>query len=164
MPQFKFKTFQLEDYARAAMHDGVILGHDTGGGKGLALYVWPALKVGFERGPGVSPAGLQPLAPILLIVPGDLHKQVIDEGLEKFKATTTLLESQETFLRLSTINPLTGQRSLPAGYYLTSYTQLGSNGVADFPALAHPETTMALLGLSPRHIEEYFDNRAIVCK
>ena len=45
---FKFKQFQVEDYVRAAMHDGVILAHDTGGGKSLARVTWPALKVGFQ--------------------------------------------------------------------------------------------------------------------
>ncbi len=178
--EFRFKQFQIEDYARAAMHDGVILGHDTGGGKGLALYVWPALKTGFERPSPVthhpSPVtGLQPLAPVLLTVPGDLHKQVIDEGQEKFKAKTVVLDSQDTFMALSTVNPVNGQRELPPGYYITSYTQLGSNGVADFPALnlasppnaQSPEpraSLMARLGLSPRHIEEYFDQRARHCK
>ena len=44
---FGFKNFQLEDYARGALHDGLVLGHDTGGGKSLALFTWPALKVGF---------------------------------------------------------------------------------------------------------------------
>ena len=45
---FGFKNFQLEDYARGALHDGLVLGHDTGGGKSLALFTWPALKVGFQ--------------------------------------------------------------------------------------------------------------------
>ena len=44
---FGFKNFQLEAYARGALHDGLVLGHDTGGGKSLALFTWPALKVGF---------------------------------------------------------------------------------------------------------------------
>ncbi len=75
---FGFKQFQLEDYARGALHDGLILGHDTGGGKSLALFVWPALKVGFVQPDGPSgtdflpgePQGLKPLAPVLLVVPG----------------------------------------------------------------------------------------------
>ena len=79
--RFTFKVFQIEDYARAAMHDGVILGHDTGGGKGLALYVWPCLKVGFRRPATLDPRPyLQPLGAVLLVAPGDLHKQVMDEG------------------------------------------------------------------------------------
>ena len=47
---FGFKNFQLEDYARGALHDGLVLGHDTGGGKSLALFTWPALTVGFQGG------------------------------------------------------------------------------------------------------------------
>jgi hypothetical protein len=36
-PQFYFKRFQREDYARAALHDGLILAHDTGLGKSVAV-------------------------------------------------------------------------------------------------------------------------------
>ena len=126
---FALKGFQLEDYAASAMHDSAILGHDTGGGKGLAAFVWPCLKAGFERGGNA----LKPLAPVLLVVPGDLHQQVMEEGRDKFRAHVTVLDSQETFLRLSRVNPQSGQRELPPGYYITSYTQLGSNGVKTFP-------------------------------
>src|ERR1019366_5313262 len=62
---FGFKNFQLEDYARGALHDGLVLGHDTGGGKSLALFTWPALKVGFqtEFAPD-EPRALRPLGPV----------------------------------------------------------------------------------------------------
>ena len=100
---FAFKRFQLEDYARGALHDGLILGHDTGGGKSLALFIWPALKVGFQRwpvrldfAPG-EPRGLKPLAPVLLVVPGDLHHKTIHEDAAMLKAKVTILDSQATF-------------------------------------------------------------------
>jgi hypothetical protein len=65
--RFTFKKFQREDYARAALHDGVILAHDTGVGKGLAAFVWTALKCGFD--PAAS--DLQPAAPVLIVAPGE---------------------------------------------------------------------------------------------
>ena len=80
---FGFKNFQLEDYARGALHDGLVLGHDTGGGKSLALFTWPALKVGFQGGQSSSdfdpdePRALHPLDPVLLVVRGDLHHKTI---------------------------------------------------------------------------------------
>lgn len=154
---FRFKQFQREDYARITLHDGGVLGHDTGGGKGLALFVLPALKAGFERGPQVR--ALKPLAPVLIVAPGDLHKQVVDEGREKFRATVTLLDSQETFYRLSTVDPRTGQRTLPPGYYLTSYTQLASNGVEKFPELVRTEDIMKLLHLSDKDAAEFHAER-----
>lgn len=160
--KFRFKLFQIEDYASAAMHDGCILGHDTGGGKGLALYVWPCLKVGFNRGVNA----LQPKAAVLLVAPGDLHKQVTDEGAAKFRATTSVLDSQETFLRRSTVNPITGGRELAPGFYITSYTQLGSNGVAAFPGFdsTNPDAMMELLNLTAQHVEDYFDERGTHCR
>jgi len=55
--KFGFKNFQLEDYTRGALHDGLVLGRDTGGGKSLALFTWPALKVGFQGGQSGSDFG-----------------------------------------------------------------------------------------------------------
>jgi SNF2 domain-containing protein/helicase-like protein len=160
--KFTFKGFQLEDYAKAALHDGCILGHDTGGGKGLALYVWPCLKVGFERGV----KSLIPKGAVLLIAPGDLHKQVMDEGRDKFHAKVTPIDTQETFLRLSTINPSSGRRQLPPGFYITSYTQLGTNGIADFPEFkpGNPAAMMEKLNLTEKDIEIYFNQKAIHLK
>ena len=162
LADFHFKKFQLEDYSRGALHDGLILGHDTGGGKTIALYVWPALKVGFqtEFAPN-EPRGLRPLAPVLLVAPGDLHKQTIDEGVEKFKAVVTPIDGQETFIRLSSPHPRTGHRQLPPGYYITSYTQLTGNGVLPFPAFQPDNIVgmMQILGLTDADSGEHFDQR-----
>jgi len=159
---FKFKQFQREDYARGCLHDGLILGHDTGLGKTLALFTVPALKVGFqtEFAPG-EPRGLRPLAPVLLVVPGDLHQRTMDEGLKMFKATVTQIPDKDTFLRLSTPNPRTGNRELVPGYYMTSYTQLTGNGVVSFPAFQRDNIVgmMQILGLTDADAGEYFDER-----
>ena len=125
---FAFKQFQREDYARAACQDGVILGHDTGGGKTIAAFTWTALKAGFQY----PATALHPLRPVLIIAPGDLHQQIMEEGAEHFRAQVTLLDSQETFLKLARPRP-NGGYELDPGYYLTSYTQLTGNGVAPFP-------------------------------
>ena len=60
--QFRFKKFQREDYARAALHDGLILAHDTGLGKPIPGLTWPLLKVGFDKAKGCIPfkPGVQP--------------------------------------------------------------------------------------------------------
>jgi hypothetical protein len=158
----RFKGFQREDYARAALHDGVILGHDTGGGKGLALFVWPCLKTGFFSGV----KALKPKGAVLLVAPGDLHEQVMDEGREKFHATTTVIDSQEKFLRLSTVNGTTGVRQLPPGFYITSYTQLGTNGVAEFPGLRDCLAAGSINGLfaEDSDVEAYHGQRGILCQ
>ena len=160
--KFGFKNFQLEDYARGALHDGLVLGHDTGGGKSLALFTWPALKVGFqtEFAPG-EPRALRPLAPVLLVVPGDLHHKTIAEDAALMKAKVTILDSQETFLRLSTVNGRNGKRELSPGYYMTSYTQLTGNGVTPFPEYDAGNVVgmMQILGLTDNDSAEYFDER-----
>lgn len=52
--ELKLKPFQLQDLSRAALHDGLILGWDTGLGKTLAGFLWPLLKLGWtlEPAPG----------------------------------------------------------------------------------------------------------------
>jgi hypothetical protein len=163
---FRFKRLQREDYARAALHDGMVLAHDTGCGKTLALFVWPALKVGFqtEFAPGEK-RRLKPLEPVLLVVPGNLHKQVADEGMEKFHTRVIPLESQEAFIQLSTFNPQRGTRELAPGYFITSYTQLTGNGVTPFPDFdrANIIGMMQTLGLTDSDSSEFFDCRAETC-
>ena len=158
----KLKNFQLQDLARLSLHDGGILGWDTGAGKGLALFVLPALKCGFQK-PATGSAerpGLRPLKPVLLVAPGDLHQQIIDEGALHFRATITLLDSQETFLRLASVNPAGGY-TLPPGYYLTSYTQLTSNGITEFPKYdpANWLGLMQQLGLDESHGIAFWEAR-----
>ncbi len=132
-----FKQFQKNDYARLAMVNGAILAHHTGLGKSWAAYTWPLLKVGYTKSIQNGRTVLTPNAPILIVSPGDLHQQLIGEGERHFKVHTVRLDSKETFLRLSTLDAV-GRRQLPPGFFLTSYTQLGVNGVAKMP---DPDTT-----------------------
>lgn len=164
---FKFKQFQREDYARIAMHDGAILGHDTGLGKTIAMFTWPLLKLGW-LGPEVpNPFGrndrLRPARPVLLVVPGDGHDQTDDESIKHFKTKAVRLDSQETFLKLSSLQTLDGRaaRHLPPHYYLTSYTQLSGNGVEPFPRLdtGHPERALATLRLAETDVKAWFARR-----
>src|ERR1039458_5205037 len=69
----KLKQFQREDLARAALHDGLILGLDTGLGKTICAYVCPLLKVGLLRRNGKPVRPICPAEPVLLITSGDLH-------------------------------------------------------------------------------------------
>lgn len=160
--RFSFKTFQREDYARAALHDGVILGHDTGGGKTIALYVLAALKCGFRR----DVKRLEPLKPVLLVAPGDLHDQIIQEGVDHFRANVTHIGSQAEFLELSSVNPAGGAPIVPPGYYITSYTQLTGNGVVDFPKFdpANWRGMMQKLGLNEEAAIKYFNLRGELYK
>ena len=144
----ELKPFQKQDYARLALVPGAILGHDPGLGKTWAAYTWAFLKAGYTKSDIEDPKVLIPKKPVLIIEPGDLHRQFVEEGRSIFKTHVTALDSQTTFLRLSRINPATGKRSLPPGFYITSYTQLGSNGVADFPNpyKTHPKALLEFLG------------------
>jgi hypothetical protein len=162
---FGFKSFQREDYARAALHDGVILGHDTGLGKTIAMFIWPLLKCGYVLADGHQ---LRPAKPVLLVVPGDGHDQTDDEFLKHFTSGLggrlqgpVRLDSQATFLKLAKPDPRTGCFALAPNYYLTSYTQLTGNGVADFPPLdrANPERTLSQLNLKEADAIDWWNQR-----
>ena len=144
---FRFKQFQLQDYARAALHDGLILSHDTGLGKSIAAIVWPLLKVGFEavREPD-QPARIRPKAPILIVSPGDLHDQQIAEAWDKFRVRIFPMDSQETFQRLTrrlqtaqSFLDEQGRPILAPDFYITSYSQLTTNGVERLPDPTDPD-------------------------
>jgi hypothetical protein len=159
----KFKQFQKQDYARAAMHDGLILAHDTGLGKTLAAYTWPLLKCGYHTVdsrsvrwtiPPIIPTRgeqfLTPKKPVLLIVPGDLHHQTALEGIEKFNIPTVPITCQDDFVRL-TKSSSRASRQLPNGFFVTSYTQLTINNVNRMPDAMDcddPVALMDILGLA----------------
>lgn len=157
MTPFKLKPFQRRDLARLALHDGAILGWDKGLGKTLGMLLWSLLKVG-----RASSSSLHPQQPVLLVAPGDVHDAVSDEARTKLRLTPVPLDSQATFLRLSTLDPHTGARELPAGFYIASYTQLAVNGTARFPEFEHhdDEAMMGLLNLRWRDVQDFFDQRA----
>jgi hypothetical protein len=76
----------------------------------------------------------------LVIAPGDLHKQICDEARDKFMLKVTPIPNQAAFNALTkqsgsalTRTDRTGRAILPKGFYITSYTQLTTNGVNGFP-------------------------------
>ena len=154
----KIKTFQKQDLARAALHEGLILSWDTGLWKTGAGYLWPLLKVGHQTlpneptrtaalAPARGPTRLAPREPVLLVAPGDLHHQSALEGVEKFNIETIPLDSQDTFMRLigATKRIGNGPRGLPPAFYITSYTQLTTNGVERIPDAMDCDDPVALL-------------------
>ena len=166
----KLKSFQKHDLARLALHDGGILGWDKGLGKTLGMFLWCLLKVGREKGEGRTADPLAPLIshlspqkPCLLVAPGDVHDAVADEARNMMRFQPVTLDSQATFLRLSTLDPQTGARALPAAFYLASYTQLAVNKVARFPDFDDhsDEAMMDLLGLQWQDVQDFFDRRGV---
>ena len=150
----QLKPFQLDDLARAACHDGLVLGWATGLGKTLAGFLWPLLKCGVESKPqkpaepsaaDLKPPTLVPNGRVLLVIPGDLHKKTIEAAWQQLRIRLTPLDSQEAFLCAQS-GSLDG-KSLPHGFYLTSYTQLATNGVDKMP---DPEK------VSPRVLLDWF--------
>ena len=75
----KLKLFQKQDLARAALKDGLILSWDTGLGKTWALYLWPLLKVGFER---VAPARDHPGLAVHVVADAERILRQDDFGLD----------------------------------------------------------------------------------
>ncbi len=150
----KLKLFQKQDLARAALHNGLILSWDTGLGKTWALFLWMLMKVGYTVEPiglgcYLTPKGgrkfaanakrIRPKSPVLIIAPGDLHQQIIDEGWERFGVVVMAVDSQATFERLTRgVGRLArvdheGRPVLEPDFYITSYTQLTTNGVERIP-------------------------------
>lgn len=146
MKTFQAKSFQVQDLARAALHDGCIFSWDTGCGKTIAAFLWPLLKVGWEKrafdgdscNSSLQPASTFELVPkraVLLVVPGDLHAQFAAEAWLHFKIRLTPIDSQAAYERLTKPEHGVLQRRDAEGrpyvepaFYITSYTQLASNG------------------------------------
>src|SRR5260221_7250063 len=118
----RYKKFQKEDYARAALHNGFILAHDTGGGKTLAAFTWPLLKLGFEiRGTADASRTLHPFGSILIVSKEDLFPQFREEGQRFFGLSLTPVPSQAAFLNIAKWKD--GRWIVPPGFYFSSYTQ-----------------------------------------
>lgn len=136
----KLKLFQKQDLARASLHDGLILSWDTGLGKTWALFLWALLKLGYHWDVVDGERRCIPHGPILIIAPGDLHQQIAEEAWTHFRIRIQLLDGQATFERLirtgdnvlANVTP-GGRPVVPPGFYVTSYTQLATNGVAKLP-------------------------------
>lgn len=134
------KLFQKQDLARASLHDGLILSWDTGLGKTWALFLWALLKLGYHWDVVDGERRCIPHGPVLIIAPGDLHQQIAEEAWTHFRIRIQLLDGQATFERLirtgdNVLANLTedGRPVVPPGFYVTSYTQLATNGVAKLP-------------------------------
>lgn len=120
---FSFFSYQRDDLARAAMHDGAIIGWDPGMGKTMAIYAMPFLKHSRHT---------------LIIAPGGLHEQIMDEGRDKFGIEVTPIRDQDDALRLMRegVLPLPGKQDPAAHaapgedprFFITAYTWLGYNG------------------------------------
>ena len=130
MKPFAFKQFQIDDLARSALHDGNVLAWDKGGGKTIAAFAWPMLK---RRLAGDDTKAFF----TLIVAPGSLHEQFIDEARSKFGVTLNRLGSQHDFYGDATLKARTLSRlnmgtpgTSPAAhhFYITSYTALGYNG------------------------------------
>ena len=109
--KLKLKKFQLEDLARAAMHDGAILAWEPGLGKSLAAFAWPLAKRASR---------------VLLVAPGGLHRQLAETGLEMFGIPVTSLRHSDHArgFRLDR-PPLQGAKPR---FFVTTYQDLGFNG------------------------------------
>ena len=124
---FSFRSYQREDLARSAIHDGAIIAWDPGLGKTMAIFAWPYLKQARRT---------------LIVAPASLHDQIIREGESKFRVTVTPIPDQEAALFLMRHGklPMGGAISAsPQGkvisaspelptFFLTDYRWLGYNG------------------------------------
>lgn len=120
---FHFRSYQREDLARTAIHDGAIIAWDPGLGKTMAMFSWPFLK-GSRR--------------TLIVAPAALHQQIITEGREKFRCNVMPITDQECALSLmrSGSLPLPGAPAIEPDpttqhmptFFITDYRWLGYNG------------------------------------
>lgn len=101
---FTFRTYQREDLARSAIHDGAIIAWDPGLGKTLTIFAWPYLKHARR---------------VLIVAPASLHDQIRREGNSKFGANVTPIPDQETALSLMRLGqlPLPGHQSWVNGHW-----------------------------------------------
>lgn len=178
---FELRLFQAQDLARSGLHPGLILSWDTGLGKTIASLLYPLLKVGWHlRQPEAKDCELVPNSAVLIIAPGDLHQAFTIEAREKFGIRLVPLDSQETFMRLTRgadgVTPRMtpdGRPLLPPAFYLTSYTQLATNGVQKLPdtekwapraLLAHCALPLGAHEGNHRRAEPLPDSYASVCE
>jgi superfamily II DNA or RNA helicase len=152
--RFSFRSYQREDLARSAIHDGAIIAWDPGLGKTMAMFAWPYLKRASR---------------VLIVAPAALHEQIISEGRRHFRTEVTSIPDQATAYALlrsgkltslasqiadrgsqiedanaqrnsslhpqSTIhNPLSEKTEAMPTFFLTDYRWLGYNGGDEWAA------------------------------
>jgi SNF2 family DNA or RNA helicase len=115
--KFEFRNFQVDDIARAAMHDGAILGWDPGLGKTVAAFTWPQLKDAKRT---------------LIVAPEQLHQQIAEEA-KRFGVTLRPLMTHEDFrtdklLEQAVVEHANNQEISPMGWWLSSYSAISYNG------------------------------------
>ncbi len=115
-----YYEYQVEDLARAAMHDGCVFSWDCGLGKTRAMFTLPQIN-GAKR--------------VLIVAPESLHQQIIDEGLEQFGITVKPINSHADFYAdkdLQNIAMAIRNGALldddTARFWITSYITLGYTG------------------------------------
>ena len=116
MNHFQFKRFQVEDLARAAMHDGCILAWEQGLGKTVAAIAWPLIKLARRT---------------LLVQPEQLHDQTRETAARFFDLTLESIESIEQIKPMGLhLPPRPNERPR---FILTTCQALGHNGADEWP-------------------------------
>lgn len=117
----KFKNFQVDDYARAAMRDGCILAHDTGLGKSLAAFAVPLIKDNVRR--------------VLIVAPESLHLQLRTTARDFFDLHVLPLQDHEAFYDWGLQRPAPPlEKGEKPQFFLTTYQALGHNGADEWLA------------------------------
>jgi hypothetical protein len=162
IPLFTFRSYQRDDMARAALHDGAIIGWDPGMGKTMPIFCMPFIKRARYA---------------LIVAPGGLHEQLMDEGRNKFGVDVTIIQDQEHALDLmqkgilpmpGTSDPL-GQTdgSVDPKFFIVSYHALGYNGGDEWNPEEPTELLRARRLMMLRRICEFPDshlaNRMVQC-
>ena len=170
----KFKPFQIQDYAAAAMADGLVLAHDTGLGKSLAAAVWPLLKLGFEVNSESftiqnSKFNIRVKGSVLLVAPGDLHSQLCAEFKKFFGIVPTSIDDQARLLSImqnAECRMQNGRQRIPPGFYITSYTRLAVNGVRKISDLMKcpAQTVIEEFNLKLADLQAFYDDRGRIYK
>lgn len=130
MPRLKFKDFQLDDLARGACRDSLILSWDKGGGKTYAAYAWPLIK-GANR--------------TLLVVLEDLHPQFKDTA-RAFGHSVIPLQNIDDLKAWGLDRPPANSKPQ---FFITTFQQLGYNGADEVAGrvkmngeVVYPETVI----------------------
>ena len=133
----KFRPFQLEQIARAALVDGLIGDWEPGLGKMIFALAWPLIKQARR---------------CLIVAPGQLHHQFQEEALEKFGIHLTPLNHHDQLRKFSLHKPPPPKAR--TRFFITTYHQLGYNNTENgtLPPLAHHIAT-----LTSEHKDAGFD-------
>lgn len=108
---FRWKLFQIEDIARAALVDGVIFSWEPGLGKTLAALAWATIKRSRR---------------VLLVVPGHLHRQFVDTAFIFFNRHLIPLSHRRQLRHFKLHLPLPDEAAQPR-FFITTYHELGYN-------------------------------------